>query len=395
MKTDGLPDTIYISSATLISGIASFIIFIVYSHIYIFIYFRGTLASQGSISIGSIFGIPIDLHWTFIALILITALLSTYLSLLFILLFVCVLIHELAHSVTSLHNGIGVKRIILLPLGGATIMDETNIDPKIEFNVSLAGPVTSILLGGIFGVLVVFLQPGIIYNVVNFLAEINLLLGAFNLLPAFPLDGGRIFRSYLERKNDYYKATALTVKASTYILAFIVIFTLGYAIFSKASVDYKEFTLLWNLIIVVFLYGGMRSEEASAKIKLEAEGLTLKDATTTNFIIIDKDTSIHRLYGISNANKGSIIATRKNEGIAIISTDYEFPKDAKYVRDVAYVIPKAKYNSSLYDVFSKMENMGSGAVAVMKGNKLIGISTSSLIRSTMYLHLMKKRMEKI
>ncbi len=353
------------------------------------------MASQGSISIGRIFGIPIDLHWTFIALILITALLSTYLSLLFILLFVCVLIHELAHAVASRHNGIGVSRIILLPLGGATIMTETNIDPKVEFNVSLAGPMTSILLGGIFGIFVVFMQPGIIENVVNFLAEINILLGVFNLLPAFPLDGGRVFRSYLERKHDYYKATEITVNASMYVLGLIVFGTFAYALLANASVDYKEFTVLWDMIIVVFLYGGVKSEESAVRIKKEAEGLTLKDATAANFVMIDPDISIRRLYDIAKENQGKIVITRKDGEISMVGLEYEFPKDAKYVKDVSYVIPKMQYGTSLYEVFTKMESLGTRAVAVMKGRKLIGISTSSLIRSTMYLHLMRNRAKKI
>ncbi len=77
-----------------------------------------------SLGIGKIFGIEIELHWTFLLLLLFTLLISTFVFILIVLLFVCVLIHELAHSITSLRNGIKVKKIILLPIGGASIIEQ-------------------------------------------------------------------------------------------------------------------------------------------------------------------------------------------------------------------------------------------------------------------------------
>ena len=146
--------------------------------------------AQGSVRIGRIAGIDIELHWLFILLILFFIYLSPLLGFIWILLFVCVLIHELSHSITALRNGIKVSRIILMPIGGASIINDIGINPEAELNISVAGPLMSFVLGGIFGILVIFTPPGIITYIVQYLFLINILLGVFNILPAFPMDGG-------------------------------------------------------------------------------------------------------------------------------------------------------------------------------------------------------------
>ena len=127
------------------------------------------LMSQGSVRIGKIVGIDIELHWLFILLILFFIWLSPLLGFIWILLFVCVLIHELSHSITAIHNGIKVTKIILLPIGGASIIDQTEMDPNVEFNISIAGPIMSLALGGIFGIMVIFTPPGILTYIVQYL----------------------------------------------------------------------------------------------------------------------------------------------------------------------------------------------------------------------------------
>ncbi|MEM3180976.1 MAG: site-2 protease family protein, partial [Candidatus Micrarchaeaceae archaeon] len=191
--------------------------------------------------IGKIFGVDIELHWLSILFLLLFLFISLYLFLLMLLLLVSVLLHELAHSVTSIRNKIKVSKIILiLPIGGLSVLDKININPKIEFNIAVAGPIMSIFIGSAFGVLVPFTPPGIITQIFQFMFEINILLGVLNLLPAFPTDGGRVFRSYLERKHNFYDATMLTVKTSKAIMYALVIGALAYVLIISSSFYYKE-----------------------------------------------------------------------------------------------------------------------------------------------------------
>ena len=169
--------------------------------------------ANGSVGIGKIAGINIELHWMFILLIALFFFISPLLGLIWILLFVCVLIHELSHSITARRNGIKVVKIVLLPIGGASMIEEINIDPRVEFNIAIVGPIMSLFLGGLFGILVLFTPPGMITFIVQYLFVINIFLGIFNILPAFPMDGGRVLRSYLENKHNFYEATMLTAKA--------------------------------------------------------------------------------------------------------------------------------------------------------------------------------------
>src|SRR5271170_3744124 len=106
--------------------------------------------------IGSIGGIDIQLHWTFIMLLIFILFLSFYLFVIWVLLFVCVLIHELVHSITSKRNGIKVKKIVLYPLGGGSIIDFEKVSPEIEFRISIVGPIASLLIAMIVGILTIY-----------------------------------------------------------------------------------------------------------------------------------------------------------------------------------------------------------------------------------------------
>jgi Zn-dependent protease len=131
-----------------------------------------------------------------------------------LLLFVSVLLHELAHSLVAKARGMGVSSITLFIFGGVSNLEEEPEKPRTEFAMAIVGPLTSLVLGGIFFGVSIFLMGKIIsYNelfsntvtnnytgiesVIGYLAWINVLLGIFNLLPGFPLDGGRVLRSIL------------------------------------------------------------------------------------------------------------------------------------------------------------------------------------------------------
>ena len=186
---------------------------------------------RGNISLGRVFGIPLRLHYTwFIIFAWVTFLLvfsdvgQTYpieqriilgilTSLLF---FASIVTHELAHSILAIRNNIPVKEITLFVFGGVSQITKEATHPRAELLIAIVGPLTSLALAGIFYGLHLLLagtQQILAASLMQWLALINVILAVFNLIPGFPLDGGRIFRALVwHRTHDYHRATRIATK---------------------------------------------------------------------------------------------------------------------------------------------------------------------------------------
>jgi Zn-dependent protease len=171
---------------------------------------------RNSFRIARIGGIDVYIHWSWLLIVaFLTVSLGSYYQQTFsqwsngtaytagfvsaILLFVTVLLHELAHSFTARANGLPVNTITLFILGGVSSLTQEPPTARIELLVAIAGPLTSLVLAGIFYVIhqVTSGLPTPVLAVVGYLAYINLFLALFNLIPGFPLDGGRVLRAIL------------------------------------------------------------------------------------------------------------------------------------------------------------------------------------------------------
>ncbi len=142
-----------------------------------------------------------------------------------ILLFGCITLHELGHSFQALAYGVRVRQILLLPIGGVADMEEIPDKPGQELRIALAGPLVSFALAAVFFGLAALLGGGVgvepvdlavpgragLHGMLAYLSTANLFLGLFNLIPAFPMDGGRILRAALALRLDYRRATAIAV----------------------------------------------------------------------------------------------------------------------------------------------------------------------------------------
>ncbi len=127
--------------------------------------------------------------------------------------FACVVLHEFGHSFTAMHFGIGVRRILLMPIGGMAEFDAIPRQPMREFLITLAGPAVNFGIAAVLWLAVGFpasaqytLTP---LGLAHLLLHANLVMGCFNLLPAFPMDGGRIFRAILASRMPYLRATRI------------------------------------------------------------------------------------------------------------------------------------------------------------------------------------------
>src|SRR5207245_9990624 len=186
---------------------------------------------------GKILGIPIRIHWTLwlVFLLIAWALAGVYLPAVYptfsaatdwaigavsaLLLFISVLLHELSHSYVAMSNGLPIATIVLFFFGGVSEMSEEPKDPSLEVRTALAGPLTSfliaIVLGAFWYLTVLVTGPVPIIATLYYAALLNGVLGAFNLIPAFPLDGCRVLRGSLwNRSKNLLSATANATRVS-------------------------------------------------------------------------------------------------------------------------------------------------------------------------------------
>lgn len=349
-------------------------------------------------TIGRIAGIKIELHWSFLLLLLFVLVLSLYVFALFVILFVCVLLHELSHSLTSLHYKVKVNKIVLLPIGGISVMDLDTVKPKEEFNIALAGPLASFALGALFLLFIPIAPAGIIHQTVVFTAEINLLLGVFNILPGFPLDGGRVFRAYLQRKRSYLKSTQITVKLSNVVLALFVIGTIIFAIYAKGySLLNREFLVFYDVFIVMFLYSGSQAEMQSAYAKTYASNLYVKAALSKNFTVVDRNARLSSIYEKMLKSHTHIILFKDGSSVKLarIPSRLQSANDAspsvlsRPVYAYGMELPVVSYNTKLLKAVGEMQSRNAPLAVVTAGKKIVGVVFSQHADSIIALHVSK------
>src|SRR5665647_99380 len=230
-----------------------------------------------SFKIGSAWGIPIELHLTFILLIAAVLILSVptqqfYTFAIVLFLFIFVVFHELAHSIVARHYGIKVRKIILYPIGGVSEIEEIPDNPSQEWRMAVAGPATSIVLGVALLALslTISTQAFTVYtfltitgNFLTDLATLNILLGAFNLIPTFPMDGGRVFRALLAERLKYSDATRYAVYLGK--------------IFGIAMVLIGFVYNFFLILVGIFVYIGASEEAEQTIISTTLAGVRVKD----------------------------------------------------------------------------------------------------------------------
>ncbi|MFE7430438.1 site-2 protease family protein, partial [Streptomyces sp. NPDC057545] len=189
------------------------------------------------------------------------------------------LAHELAHAVVARRNGVAVDDIVLWLLGGVARLKSEASSPAAELRIAGVGPLVSLLLGGLFvlsdWLLTLVSAPGLLIEVVAWLAGINLLLAVFNALPAAPLDGGRLLRAFLWwRTGDRLRATA-GASAAGRVLGWLLV-VLGLVAFMRGG----GFGGLWLALIGWFLIAAATAEGRQAQLRGLLAGVPVRDVMT-------------------------------------------------------------------------------------------------------------------
>lgn len=209
-----------------------------------------------------------------------------------LLFFASIILHELAHCLVARVSGLPVQSITLFILGGVSQIGKEAQRPGVEFLVTVAGPVASFVISALFAILHVAGRTNLatVAVIAEWLAEINLVLALFNLIPAFPLDGGRILRSAVWAvSGDFSRATRI---ASAVGRTTSVLFFLGGVLFVFSGL----FTYgLWTGLIGWFLWAASRQSQRQADLRDSLAGLTASDLMVSNCPRIQTGTSLARL----------------------------------------------------------------------------------------------------
>jgi Zn-dependent protease len=252
------------------------------------------MMGRGGIRLGRILGIPVAIDWT---LLVIAALLTVSLAgdrypmefpgqpvgsywvvgiVTAAVFFGSVLAHELAHSVVARRHGIRVDGITLWMLGGVARLDGEAPSPRAEFLIAAAGPGTSLLLAGVFGVGAAAISavggPGLLGSALGWLAVINAILAAFNLIPAAPLDGGRILASVLWAiHGDRNRAMASAAQVGV---------GFGWVLVGVGALSWLVglgFGGLWTALIGWFVISAARAEREFARSRMAFGDARVRD----------------------------------------------------------------------------------------------------------------------
>lgn len=283
-----------------------------------------------SFQIAKVMGIPIRLHFTLlITFVLITWTVAIRFTpnlypglasfeywivgfLAAIVLFVSVFLHELSHSILAKRYGLHVREIILFVFGGVSNIEDLDAfgERKIttaqdvsrefrrEFKIAVAGPVTSFAIAAILALLFLLVSQGSLHSdfglksvaevVLLYGTIVNTILGAFNLVPAFPLDGGRILRAGLLRwKKDYEKATKIAARIG--IIISYALMGLGFIMMFFGEL----FSGLWIVLIGWFLNKGAQSYISQYEFSFLLRGVILRDIMNTNVIHMKDNITIN------------------------------------------------------------------------------------------------------
>ena len=350
-----------------------------------------------SINIGSIAGTAVRVHITFL-LFLGWIFFATYVaegpeaamaSLVFmVLLFACVLAHEFGHIFTARAFGVPTPDVTLLPIGGVARLARMPEEPREEFLIAIAGPLVNVVIA--FGLVLIAgarLKAGDLaimdsanVSLVDRLAAVNIFLALFNMIPAFPMDGGRVLRALLATRMGYVRATEIAAsigQAVAFALGFIGLFYNPLLIF-----------------IAIFVYLAAASEAHMVAIRAMARGVPVSSAMMTQYATLTPDapvedavqtllrTSQNEFPVIDHAGTLAGVLGRSD----LIRALKQHGPDARVAEAMASDVPTVSYRSPLEEAFRLLQESSAPAVAVVDGaGRLVGLVTHETVGEMLVL----------
>jgi Zn-dependent protease/predicted transcriptional regulator len=354
-----------------------------------------------SIQIGKIMGIPIKLHITFLLILPIFGWVFANnpppfgfndvepVSLRYALgmsaalfLFIGVLLHELGHSYVAKRHGTNIQSITLFLFGGVSSMEEIPRNPKVEFKMAATGPGVSFLIGIILLFIVYFLfkpTDNPYLRLVWLVGYINIILGIFNLLPAFPMDGGRVLRAWLAGRMSYIRATRAAANIGKMFAIFMGIFGLFYS--------------FWLILIAFFIYIGASEEEKSTEVSVVLEGVKIKDIMSTDIHSVPSGMSaeglVEHMFKFKHMGY-PVVDDGRLEGIVTFTDVQKVPRGERKNVKISQIMTKEVISlpedEDAVSAIKLMTINNIGRIIITKDKKMVGIvSRTDLLRSVQLL----------
>jgi len=351
-----------------------------------------------SISAGTIFGIQLRIHVGFVFLLLFIWFTDTMTSgtngavrglALVGIVFGSVVAHELGHAILAVRYGLKVRSIVLLPIGGVTVMEnpsQPDSNPQRELRIAAIGPIINLLLALVSGAAIALLFPQarlferpyiISSNLLRSFAWANLFLGAFNLLPAYPLDGGRVLRAWFAERMDQVTATRRAVSIGQ---SFAMLMIFAGAVWNS-----------WFMLIGIFLFFGGMLEDRSAVFQAVTENVHMEDVMLTEFSTLSPaDTLEHALEKALHSLQDDFPVIRGTDMVGVISrqvivenlrTEGNGYVQAAMVR----IFHVADRKDTLANALAKVGRAGISLIPVVDGESLVGIVTMQNLMHSMAL----------
>ena len=339
-----------------------------------------------SLKIGRFAGIDVYMHVTFLLLISWVALMhwrqgqsitAALAGVAFILVvFLCVVLHEFGHALTARRYGIPTRDITLLPIGGVARLERMPTDPLQELWVALAGPAVNVVIAAILFIWLKFsasFEPMQTLTITTgpFLERImavNIFLVAFNLIPAFPMDGGRVLRAVLAARKDYARATQIAASIGQGIAIF----------FGVVGLFYNPLLLF----IALFVWIGATQEAGLSQIQSAIGGIPVQQAMLTDFRTLSKNDSLDRAIELTLTGSQKDFPVVDNGRIEGILTQTDLLK-ALSARDRRQLVTSAmqRYFATvdslemLETAFNKLKDCNCHTLPVTFNSELVGLLT--------------------
>jgi Zn-dependent protease/CBS domain-containing protein len=355
--------------------------------------------NTSSMSVGKIFGIPvrIDYSW-FLIIILFTWTFATgYFPSEFknwstaeywivgaitaLMLFVSVLLHELGHSLVALRFKLPVRNITLFIFGGVSQISAEPTSALSEFWITIIGPVVSFVLAGVFGLLT-FVTSGFapLLAVVKYLAYINLILGIFNLIPGFPLDGGGVLMAIIWGATHNRHRALLIASSVGSFFAYLFILYGAFQVLTGNLING-----LWIAFIGWFLVSASRSQVQQERMKDLLSGHKVSEVMSQGYTIIQSDTTLQALVDehILGGSRRSFIVEKGEDVVGILTLHHlrDVPKERWSSTTVSQVmVPTANWkqirpDTEIWQAIEEMDRDGVNQLPVMTDGKIDGMLT--------------------
>lgn len=276
---------------------------------------------------GKVAGVKLRIHWTFVLLIIWVSWIHSnmgydfqeiLLVLGFVLtIFVCVILHELGHATAAKKYNIETMDITILPIGGLARLEKMPDEPGQELWIAVAGPLVNVVIAGILflvlsttGTLSPELLEGKIRadNFLLYLMSVNIFLVVFNLIPAFPMDGGRIFRALLSFKMNRLKATKIAAAVGQVIAVFFVLLGL--------------FSNPFLIFIGIVVYLGAQMEAQLAEAKFVLSDYKVKDVMLASYSVLEEDEALsNAVKKLLNEQSKEFLVMRQSDVVGVLTRD--------------------------------------------------------------------------